>query len=93
MDVSPRTFKNFSLEDLKGFGITGLRIDNGMTEKEIADLSKEFQIILNASTLDDAFMDGLKENGSLSPLRPGTIIIPGKTPDSVKHSLLPEMNG
>ena len=67
VDVSPRTFKNFSLEDLKGFGITGLRIDNGMTEKEIADLSKEFQIILNASTLDDAFMDGLKENGFSQP--------------------------
>lgn len=63
VDVSPRTFKNFSLEDLKQFGITGLRIDNGMTEKEIADLSKEFQIILNASTLDDSFMNGLKENG------------------------------
>ncbi len=62
-DVSPRTFQNFTLEDLKAFGITGLRIDNGMTEKEIADLSKEFQIILNASTLDDDFMNGLKENG------------------------------
>ncbi len=67
VDISPRTFQNFTLKDLKEFGITGLRIDNGMTEKEIADLSKEFQIILNASTLDDAFMEGLKENGFSQP--------------------------
>ncbi|MGC5772635.1 DUF871 domain-containing protein [Paenibacillus pabuli] len=61
VDVSPRTFNHFSLQQLKASGVTGLRIDNGMEIDEIAELSHEWRVALNASTIDQAFLDGLRE--------------------------------
>lgn len=62
-DVSPSVFQNFSLEELKQCGVTALRIDNGIPETEIAKLSKEFKIVLNASTINDAFIEELYRCG------------------------------
>lgn len=33
--------------------MTSLRIDNGMEPQEIAEISHDFRIVLNASTLND----------------------------------------
>ncbi|CQR57364.1 DUF871 domain-containing protein [Paenibacillus riograndensis] len=60
VDVSPRTFEHFSLQQLKDSGVTGLRIDNGMEIAEIAGLTHEWRVALNASTIDQAFLDGLR---------------------------------
>ena len=34
VDVSPRTFRNFTLEQLRSWGVTSLRIDNGMEPQD-----------------------------------------------------------
>lgn len=56
VDVGPRTleklgFKNF--KELKQTSITHLRLDYGFTYEEIIELSKDFNIVFNASTLLD----------------------------------------
>ena len=56
VDVGPRTleklgFKNF--KELKETSITHLRLDYGFTYKEIIELSKDYNIVFNASTLMD----------------------------------------
>jgi uncharacterized protein len=61
VDVSPRAFKNFSLAQLRESGVTGLRIDFGMEVSEIASLTHEWQVALNASTIDSAFLEALRE--------------------------------
>lgn len=61
-DVSPTTFELFTLNRLKAFGFTGLRIDDGISMADIAVLTEEWQIILNASTLTAADMDDLMNN-------------------------------
>ena len=63
VDVSPRTFRNFTLEQLRSWGVTSLRIDNGMEPQEIAEISHDFRIVLNASTLNDLFLDALQQHG------------------------------
>ena len=63
VDVSPRTFRNFTLEQLRGWGVTSLRIDNGMEPQEIAEISHDFRIVLNASTLNEPFLDALQQHG------------------------------
>lgn len=53
-DASPETIKTLScntIEELETWGITSLRLDFGYSTKEIAKLSKVFQIVLNASTI------------------------------------------
>lgn len=60
VDVSPRTFENFTLDQLKQQGVTGLRIDNGMENAEIAALTHDWQVSLNASTIDPFFLDELR---------------------------------
>lgn len=61
VDISPRTFKKFSLTQLRDSGVTGLRIDNGMKNSEIASLTHEWQLALNASTIDNTFLEDLRE--------------------------------
>lgn len=63
VDVGPRTleklgFKNF--KELKQTSITHLRLDYGFTYKEIIELSKDFNIVFNASTLLDKDINELK---------------------------------
>ena len=63
VDVSPRTFRSFTLEELRAWGVTSLRIDNGMEPQEIAEISHTFRIVLNASTLNEAVLDALRQHG------------------------------
>lgn len=60
-DVSPVTFKQFTIIELKNFRIDTLRIDYGFTINEIYELSKEFQLVLNASTLTQEDLCELKK--------------------------------
>lgn len=53
-DASPETVKKLScntIEELKTWGITSIRLDYGYSPIEIAKLSETFQIVLNASTI------------------------------------------
>lgn len=49
---------------LKAIGITGLRIDDGVSEEIIAELSHELFVAVNASTLTPANIAALKANGA-----------------------------
>ncbi|MBE6072212.1 MAG: DUF871 domain-containing protein [Clostridium butyricum] len=64
VDVGPRTlnklgFNNF--KELKETSITHLRLDYGFTYEEIIELSKDFNIVFNASTLLDKDISELKK--------------------------------
>jgi len=53
-DASPETVKKLScstIEELEAWGISSIRLDYGYSPKDIAKLSKTFQIVLNASTV------------------------------------------
>ncbi|WMC93260.1 MupG family TIM beta-alpha barrel fold protein [Kineothrix sp. MB12-C1] len=53
-DASPETVKKLAcntIEELKNWGITSIRLDYGYSPEEIARLSKVFQIVVNASTV------------------------------------------
>ena len=63
VDVGPTTleklgFNNF--KELKQTSITHLRLDYGFTNEEIVELSKDFNIVFNASTLSDRDIDDLR---------------------------------
>lgn len=59
IDVSTKTFEIYHVkkEDAREFfkelGVNSLRIDYGFTYKEMKELSKDFKIVLNASTIND----------------------------------------
>ncbi|MGE7883833.1 DUF871 domain-containing protein [Bacillus sp. NPDC094077] len=60
VDVSPKSLHHLGItyenvEELLGFGITGLRMDYGITPKEIARVSHKVKVALNASTITDSF--------------------------------------
>ncbi|HEY2493092.1 MAG TPA: MupG family TIM beta-alpha barrel fold protein [Paenibacillus sp.] len=61
VDVSPRTFRHFSIPELRESGVTGLRIDTGMENSEISALTQDWLVALNASTIDEAFLADLRE--------------------------------
>ncbi|WP_214851583.1 MupG family TIM beta-alpha barrel fold protein [Exiguobacterium sp. s193] len=48
---------------LTEWGVTGLRVDYGVTPKQIADLSKQLMVALNASTLTAEELDAMKAEG------------------------------
>lgn len=48
---------------LTGWGVTGLRIDYGVTPKQVANLSKQMMIALNASTVTAEELDAMKAEG------------------------------
>jgi len=63
-DISAKSLTHLGLDysnvsELQNWGVTGLRVDYGLSEKQIADLSKKMKIALNASTLTPAFLDEL----------------------------------
>lgn len=62
-DVSPVTFETFSRDELAGAGVTSLRIDNGLSADAIACLSEGFEIVLNASTVDERQLEELARAG------------------------------
>jgi hypothetical protein len=56
IDVGPRTLSKLglsSLQDLKKYNITHIRIDYGFEIEEIVKLTNDFNIVLNASTLTE----------------------------------------
>ncbi|MCK2157498.1 MupG family TIM beta-alpha barrel fold protein [Exiguobacterium sp. 17-1] len=48
---------------LSEWGVTGLRVDYGVTPKQVADLSRQLMIALNASTLTAEELDTMKVEG------------------------------
>ncbi|KQL41114.1 cell surface protein [Bacillus sp. FJAT-25509] len=67
-DISAKSLTHLGLDytnvsELLNWGVTGLRVDYGLKEVQIADLSKKMKIALNASTLTPAFLDELLKYG------------------------------
>ncbi|WP_078382264.1 DUF871 domain-containing protein [Sutcliffiella halmapala] len=67
-DLSPSSWKylDLSIEEaivLKEWGVTGIRVDYGFSPEQIAMLSKEMKVALNASTIDEAFLQLLMNAG------------------------------
>lgn len=60
VDVSPKSLHHLGIsyenvEELLEWGITGLRMDYGITPKEIASVSHKMKVALNASTITEPF--------------------------------------
>lgn len=68
-DVSSGTFELYGVEKeeatsfFKDLGINSLRIDYGFSYEEMKKLSKNFQIVLNASIIDDEECKSLEKAG------------------------------
>lgn len=67
-DISPDSLKALGFDwtnadGLLDWGVTGLRIDYGIDEQTIINLSKNMKIALNASTLSFESLRRMKENG------------------------------
>ncbi|MBW3111408.1 DUF871 family protein [Bacillus sp. MCCB 382] len=72
-DVSKKTPGILGLnrfEDLKELGVTSLRLDDGFTTEEMLELSSQFQIAINASTVGEKELKKWIDSG----LRPGKMI-------------------
>lgn len=69
VDISSKTLELFDLEfeDLKDFfnrfAIGALRIDYGFSVEEIEKLSRDFAIVLNASTINEDYASSLRKAG------------------------------
>lgn len=66
LDISPLTLANIgvaSFEELRQKNITHIRLDYGFSITDIVNLSKLFHIVLNASTLENAFLMKLANEG------------------------------
>lgn len=66
VDISNHTLDKLAmknLNELKDWGFTHLRIDFGISIQEIAELSKEFYIVLNSSTILESELIELKKLG------------------------------
>lgn len=64
VDISPDSFQHIGLgerdvEQLSGWGVTGIRVDYGFNGEEIVDLSSRLKVFLNASTLTTNFLQEL----------------------------------
>lgn len=69
VDISSFALKrlNLSWDDLKswkGFGISRLRMDDGLTMSDIAEFSNSTNVALNASTITDSDIEELKKSGA-----------------------------
>jgi len=67
-DISPKSLTYLGVtwndaEKLKEWGLTGLRVDYGVSDVIIANLSKKMKIALNASTITEENIYRLKEHG------------------------------
>lgn len=67
-DISPKSLSvlGFNWENAEGllqWGLTGVRVDYGVEEQTIIDLSHKMKIALNASTLSFVSLKRMKENG------------------------------
>ena len=64
VDIGPRTIEKLgfkSIYELKDKSITHLRVDYGFSLEEIAELSEEFNVVFNASTLLKEEIKALKK--------------------------------
>lgn len=65
-DVSLKTPKHLGiekLEDLSSFGVAGLRLDDFFDDEVIIKLSKQFQLAINASIIQEQDLDSLLSKG------------------------------
>jgi len=67
-DISPKSMDYLgytwdSAQELLNWGLTGLRVDYGISEEDIAALSKKMQVALNASTITKESLARLKSLG------------------------------
>jgi uncharacterized protein len=67
-DISAKSLTHLGLDysnvtELLNWGVSGLRIDYGLSEKQIVDLSQKMKISLNASTLSKNFLRDLIRQG------------------------------
>lgn len=65
-DISPTSmdYLGYPLEnahELKKYGITGLRVDYGVKEETIANLSHKMAVVLNASTITEENLEQLRK--------------------------------
>ncbi|WP_088043450.1 DUF871 domain-containing protein [Bacillus sp. EAC] len=70
-DISTKSLSYLGLDytnitELLKWGVSGLRIDYGISEIQIAELSQKMKIALNASTLTPTFLQTLVANGLCS---------------------------
>ncbi|MBA3927440.1 MupG family TIM beta-alpha barrel fold protein [Listeria rustica] len=68
LDISAKSLAHIGLtidtaDQLTALGVTGLRVDYGLTTVEIAKLAKKIKVYLNASTIDSAFLETLIQAG------------------------------
>lgn len=67
VDIGPRTLEKLGLEnvsDLKRTSITHLRVDYGFPYRQVVELTKDFNVVFNASTLLEQDIRELKELGA-----------------------------
>ncbi|KAA0955378.1 DUF871 domain-containing protein [Sporosarcina sp. ANT_H38] len=67
-DISPKSLEHLGFtwgnaEGLLEWGVTGLRVDYGISESTIVELSKNMKVALNASTLTKDGLERLKQTG------------------------------
>ena len=63
-DIGPYTLRKLgihSFEDLKQTAISHLRVDNGISCREMVEISKYFNVVLNASTLQEEQISELQK--------------------------------
>lgn len=69
-DISPETLKKLSvasLEEVRDWGITSVRLDYGYSARETAEISRQFTVFLNASTVTEKeILEWKKEGAELS---------------------------
>lgn len=69
VDISPETFCKFNVQKekaidfLKNLNVKCVRVDYGFDYSEIKALSNEFEVVLNASTIDEDFYQKALEEG------------------------------
>ncbi|MBC2257224.1 MupG family TIM beta-alpha barrel fold protein [Listeria booriae] len=68
LDISAKSLENLDLDiqnadQLTTLGVTGLRVDYGLSTPEIAKLATKIKVFLNASTINRLFLEELLQAG------------------------------
>ncbi|MBC2189251.1 MupG family TIM beta-alpha barrel fold protein [Listeria booriae] len=68
LDISAKSLENLDLtisqaDQLTTLGVTGLRVDYGLSTLEIAELATKIKVFLNASTINRPFLEELLQAG------------------------------
>lgn len=59
VDINKTSLKSFGITGLKKIGVQAVRLDDGVSNQDLVMLSQHFDIVLNASTLTDDFLEEL----------------------------------